>query len=442
MTTIKYNIVTDEGEPSSVTVFPGGRAPLVATREHPNFVQIVDQITVSGKSEDDIIGLFDTATGLTLKFNKVSDRVSIRNGKVYFDNMPTENVLTDAIVRFYLAGHDDYMSLVNFMEKIETNPNPNSRENLFRWLSSGRFSITPDGDIIAYKAVNRKTGYGVVAKGDAVDEYQSIHSGPAIVDGEPVHSGPVPNNPGVIVEMARNEVTFDPHVTCSSGLHVADWSYAKNTMGGHAMLMVLVNPRDVVSVPTDYGDKKMRVCRYKVLKAVETEDTEMLHVNRELQTLTARMPTWVAPKQITKSAEPRGVKKVAAKVKKAVAKKTPPKKVAPKPTEANLRPTTATKAPPKVTKAPAKKAPGKKAPAKKAPTETKVMKPVRLPKYYEQFTLDNFATLPYSKLQWLAKQWELKVVGVRTAASLSKALAAEAQVRLAKAGRGNKTSVS
>jgi hypothetical protein len=427
--TIKFNIVTDEGEPSSVTVFPEGRMPLAATREHPNFTAIMEQITVSGKSEDDIIGLFDTAIGLNLKFNKVSDRVSIRSGKVFFDNMETASVLTDAIIRFYLAGHDDYMSLVNFMEKIETNPNPNSREHLFRWLSSGKFSITPDGDIIGYKAVNRRTGQTVVRSGDPRDEYESIHAGPAIVDGEPV-KGHVPNNPGVIVEMARNEVTFDPHQTCSTGLHVADWSYAKNTMGGHAMLMVLVNPRDVVSVPTDYGDKKMRVCRYKVLAAVTQEDTEMLHVNRELQTLTARMPTWVAPKQITKSTEPRGVKKVAAKVKKAVAKKTAPKKAA-----ASLAPTTATKAPPKVTKAPVKKAaPGKKAPAKKAPA-TKVTKPVKLPKYYEQFTLENFATLPYLKLQWLAKQWEVTTTGLRTAAALSKALHAEAQVRLAKTGR-------
>lgn len=419
---LKYNIVTDDGEPSSVTIFPGDGPPKVATKENPNFAAIIRGITETGKTEEEIIGLFDTAVALTTKFSKVSDRVSIRGGKVFFDNMPTENVLTDAIIRFYLAGHDDFMSLVNFMEKIEVNPNPNSRENLFRWLSSGRFSITPDGDIIAYKSVNRRTGLGVVKAGDPPDEYLSTRSGPAIVDGNPVN-GHVPNNPGVIVEMARDEVTFDPHTTCSKGLHVADWSYASPSgpMDGNAILMVLVNPRDVVSVPTDYGNKKMRVCRYKVLQRVTREETDMLHVNAELQTLTARMVEWSPPKAaLVKSTTP----KKAAPKKAATVKKAAAKKPFAEPVKSGLK------------KAPAKKAaPGKptKKVAEKKPAT--IQKSVKLPKYYEEFTVEHFVTLPFVKLQWLAKQWEIKTTGLRTAAALSRALADAAQVRLAKAGR-------
>src|SRR5580765_2893857 len=131
--TIKYNIVEDDGAPSSVMVFPGsGRSPLVATKEHPNFAAIMDRINVSGENEEQILGLFDREIALKGKFLKVSDRVSIRGGRIYFDNMPQDSVLADATVQFYLAGHDDYMSLVNFMEKIEQNPNPHSREHLFR----------------------------------------------------------------------------------------------------------------------------------------------------------------------------------------------------------------------------------------------------------------------------------------------------------------------
>ena len=421
---LKFNIVTDDGDASSVTVFPGSGSPLVATREHPNFTNIIKGITATGKTEEEIIGLFDIGIGLKTKFQKVSDRVSLREGKVYFDNMPTESVLTDAIIRFHLAGHDDFMSLVNFMEKIEQNPNPNSRENLFRWLKSAKFSITPDGDVIAYKRVNRAKGMS------SEDEcYQSTRSGPAIVDGEPVDNF-VPNKPGVIVEMARNEVTFDPHVTCSQGLHVADWSYANDgPMSGTDTLMVLVNPRDVVSVPTDYGDKKMRVCRYKVLKKVTAEETEMLHVDRELQTLTAHTQTWTPPKGvIERSTTPRkAVKKAATSVKKAVKKATTKKAAKPEP-----KATVAKKV-----SAPIKAAEPKKAAPKKAVSTT--IKPGTLPKYYEQFTTADFAKLPYAKLVWLAKQWEVKPLG-KNAGDHAVALSKEAQVRLDKAVR--KTSSS
>lgn len=412
----KYNIVTDDGDASSVTFFPDGGKPLVATKEHPNFAAIVAGIS-GATDEPTLVGLFDTAIALTGKFNKVSDRVSIRSGKVYFDSQPVESVLTEAIIRFHSAGSDDFMALVNFFEKIEQNPNPNSKENLFRWLKSAKFSITPDGDIIGYKRVVRDRGLSTQ------DEcYKSTASGPAIVDGEPHLTGQVPNRPGVIVEMARNEVTFDPHQTCSHGLHVADWSYANNgPMGGTDTLMVLVNPRDVVSVPVDYHDHKMRVCRYKVLKKVTSEETAMLHVDSALQTLTARLPEWkpapAAP--IKKSSTPRkAIKKAAAIVKKAAGKKAagPIKKAAP---------------------APAKKAPVVKA-APKQTTTTKA-----LPKYYEEFSQADFQKLSFAKLQWLAKQWEIKIKGARTAAAHELALAKEAKKRYAKAtSTKTKTKVS
>jgi hypothetical protein len=422
MPTLKYNIVTDDGDPSSVTIFPEGGKSQVATREHPNFPMILQKIA-DATTEQEVIDLFDVRRAVEGRFNKVSDRVSIRGNNVYFDNMPQEGVLVDTILQFHYAGSDDFMALVNFMEKIELNPNPHSREHLFRWLKSGRFSITPDGDIIAYKGVNRKTGATMVGKGDANDEYLSTRSGPAIVDGNPHKSGFVPNKPGVIVEMARNEVRFDPHVTCSTGLHIADWSYASGM--GDSVLMVLVNPRDVVSVPVDAGDKKMRVCRYKVLKQVDAEDQNMLHVDAALHTLTARMTEWKpAAPQLVRAPEKKASKKAATKAparKKAAVKKVAAKKPA-------------AKAAPKV----AVKKAATKAPAKKAATAVKkAAAQPELPGHYEQFSKAQFASLPMKKLQWLAKQWEVKPEN-RTAEAHVTALAAEAKKRLKKANIGSR----
>ncbi len=409
--TLKFNIVTDDGEETSVTAFVDGRT-LVATKEHTTFDDIIKNLRL-GADEAQVLELFDAGVAINARFNKVSERVSIRNGFVFFDNMKQNSVLSSAILTFFASGQEDFMALVNFMEKIEMNPNPHSREHLFRWLKVGRFGITPEGDIIAYKAVNRATGMNAM---DA-SQFESIHNGPAIVDGYPVN-GKVPNKPGTIIEMARDDVTFDPSITCSQGLHVADWSYAKEQMSGTYMLRVLVNPRDVVSVPNDHYDKKMRVCRYKVLDSVTTEDKTMLNVDRRLQLLTShfetlqpRKPSVVVSKKAAKAAPvtPRTGGGAGA-----VAKKVAVKKAVPAATNA------AAKVPSKMIKG---------APKPPAPPA-----PPKLPKFYEEFTKENFASLPYVKLVWLAKQWEIKPVDRTTAAHVT-ALVKAAKLRIKKVSR-------
>jgi hypothetical protein len=68
--------------------------------------------------------------------------------------------------------------------------------------------------------------------------------------------------------MPRDQVQFDPGVGCHTGLHVGTFEYAAGFAQG-ALLEVVVNPRDVVSVPTDCGAQKMRTCRYTVVGLLE-----------------------------------------------------------------------------------------------------------------------------------------------------------------------------
>lgn len=252
---MRFTLVENDGF-ASVTVLSNGEL-LVATNEHPNFKTIV-ACAIAGEY-DGIEDLFDVSRAVAKKFEKHSERVSIANGQVYFDGEIVDNALTKQILRFMEDGVEDFKPLVNFFEKIAVNPNPHSREQLFRWLQNHDFPIDADGDIIAYKGV-RKDGAG---------NYTSISQGPAIVNGESVR-GYVPNPLGAIVEMPRNTVEFDPAVGCSSGLHAGTWSYASGFAQG-AVLKVKINPRDVVSVPTDCADQKVRVCRYTVLEVTEQE---------------------------------------------------------------------------------------------------------------------------------------------------------------------------
>jgi len=64
---------------------------------------------------------------------------------------------------------------------------------------------------------------------------------------------------GETVAMPREECDSNPNNTCSRGLHVGSMAYVK---GNNLILNCLVSPADVVSVPRDYNNTKMRCCRY------------------------------------------------------------------------------------------------------------------------------------------------------------------------------------
>lgn len=260
MSTIQYSIVSS-GDDSFVTAFiPGEPAPLVAAKSgHPNFDAIVGAL-VSGEydSTDEIAELFDVAQAVAKRFENLSDRVQVGNGRVLFDGRETDNSLTKQIVRFLEEGYG-FEPLVSFMENVMDNPQEHSRQQLFDWLEHHDFTITSDGMIVGYK--------GVASDGN--DSYRSISSGTetVYVDGEP-HQGQIPNPVGATVNMDRGLVQHDPSVGCHRGLHVGTYDYAQSFSHG-TVLEVHVNPRDVVSVPTDCNWAKVRTCRYKVVDVID-----------------------------------------------------------------------------------------------------------------------------------------------------------------------------
>lgn len=247
---LQFTLIGNEDGDSNIVVFVPGSAPQVAHSSHPNFDAIIEGARAGDES---IVSLFDVAATVAEKFQRLSERVTTRYGKLYLDGVEIDNALTEQVLRFLDAGEQDWLPLVRFFENVQANPNPHSREQLYTWLADRAFTITADGLIVGYK------GVAVTAEG----EYVSIHSGRAIVDGQEL-TGRIPNAVGSVVEMPRNEVAFDPSVGCHSGLHFGTFDYAESFAQG-ALLEVVVNPRDVVSVPTDCGAAKARTCRYTVI---------------------------------------------------------------------------------------------------------------------------------------------------------------------------------
>lgn len=254
MSALKYSLVSND-DVKSITVLVDGEF-LVADNLNPNFNSIVAKAIAD--DADGIAALFDTGKAVNDRFEQLTDRAWVAGNSVFFDGDPVNDVITEHILRFLDAG-EDFGPLVAFLDKVSQNPNQHSRENLYRWLAATKgFTIDYDGNIVGYK--------GVIDNGDG--SYRSISSGKGFVNGEAVN-GQIKQEPGDLVTYPRSEVQHDPSVGCSVGLHVGTWEYASGFAQG-AVLLVKVNPRDVVSVPVDASDQKMRVCAYEVLEEVDS----------------------------------------------------------------------------------------------------------------------------------------------------------------------------
>lgn len=193
-------------------------------------------------------------------------RMTLQDNKLFVDGDPMDPALEGHILRMVredgsLKGDRNWRSFAKFVENLYSNMNEHVRQQLFGWLSYentyGRgFTITADGCFIGYKGC-----------AGTAEEPVSRHRGPAVVDGVPMN-GAIPNKPGSIIELARSQVQFDPAVGCASGLHVGTYAYASGWARG-VLVTVKVNPRDVVSVPTECEAQKIRTCRYEVLEVTE-----------------------------------------------------------------------------------------------------------------------------------------------------------------------------
>jgi len=275
-------VLNDGGSVSVVTAFnPDSDNPVyTADSNHPNFREIIAGLE---DGDPDVWDLFDVVKGLSVKFQTVTDRVTFDGDTIYWDGDPVHSVLADQLVRSLENGTigADAVALAKFWEKLEANPNEHSRTQAYDWLAAHKFQITPDGDVVGYKGV-----YEDVAE-DGSKTYRSWHA--STVEGKPaayVNDVPLPERVqvthaiGDVVTMPRSEVSHNPREACMRGLHVATRSYAASY--GNVILEVHVNPRDIVSVPTDAHGDKVRVCRFKAHRiAVAPEQMGEAPVLRE-----------------------------------------------------------------------------------------------------------------------------------------------------------------
>lgn len=259
--------ITNKDGVQWISVFFAGHKGRSTSEAHPNFKVIVDRLKAD-PTDSGVMELFDVEQAARDRFESLGERFQVKDGRFFIDGVEARNSLTDQIIRFLYAGNDlDWQPLVKFYENLLSNPNKHSREQLYNWLDQHNFTIDQDGYLIGYKAVY------LASSGD---HYTSTVAGYAIINGVEHTSGFVPYRVGDVVTMPRDKVQHDPSQGCSHGLHVGTHNYASSYTGGNYVLRVKVNPRDVVSVPTDSGWAKLRCCRFEIIDAGKLEVQEPL----------------------------------------------------------------------------------------------------------------------------------------------------------------------
>jgi hypothetical protein len=226
---------------NSLTVFVDGRT-FAVTASNKLYNMILDAIKI--KNWDAVRGLSRMKDLIVLKSHGA---ISVCEDAIYYNGTPIHNALTNRILDMFANGFE-IDPLIRFMDNLMQNPSQSAINELYDFLSCSELPITEDGHFLAYKMI----------RGDYKD----------------IYSGTMDNAVGSVVEVPRETVDSDRNRTCSTGLHFASLNYVENgnygsRQQGHRLVVLKINPRDVVSIPVDYNNSKGRACKYLILEEID-----------------------------------------------------------------------------------------------------------------------------------------------------------------------------
>ena len=216
--------------------------------DHINYKMILEALPTA--SADELLDIVDVEKAVSAFSDGL---VEIKNGKVLYEGEEVHGSISKRILEFMSKGLPFY-PLVNFLHNLMENPSMQSQKELYDFLEHEHLPITEDGHFLAYKAV----------RSDFKDKYRGVFD----------------NSVGQVVKMQRAKVDDDRARGCSDGLHAGALNYVAgygSVDAGDRIVIVKINPRDVVSVPSDCNCEKLRTCRYEVVGEYQGELSKPLY---------------------------------------------------------------------------------------------------------------------------------------------------------------------
>ena len=241
--------------------------------------------------------------------NKVeqSKILTLRGHSVYMLDVSELSIPEDFVSKIIEAEEKgdtaELQKFKNFWTLVSLNPDSRVRNNLFWFIRKWDMQITESGLIIAYrnadikkeakyttnqvkaiinayykeKYINHKNPYeevfflgeNMANLGEIYDEIVNGGDSPIYTD---QHSHSTEIRLGHPVSIPREECDADQEHSCSRGLHTGAKGWLKQNYYGSVGLMVLVNPANVVAVPTIDNYGKMRTCEYFPIAIIDFDE--------------------------------------------------------------------------------------------------------------------------------------------------------------------------
>lgn len=218
---------------NSLTVSVEGKTYTINSG-HPSWRQAIESL-----KRKDYQALKDLVSVQKAFCSFTGDKVKVIDNQVFFNGEPINSYLSEKILSFMEKGLP-HESLIKFLERLMANPSRRAVTELYSFLRHKSLPITDDGTFLAYKSV----------RSDYTDH----------------HTGDFNNSIGNTLEMTRNNVCDDHNQGCSVGFHAGSLEYASSFGGADSVLLIVeIDPADVVSVPSDCNCQKLRTCKYTVV---------------------------------------------------------------------------------------------------------------------------------------------------------------------------------
>jgi hypothetical protein len=247
--TISY-IISDE----SITMFMNGDLHIISKGSHKNFQDIKDALKVYPHDEQAILDLINAPSQEIVDLG--GGKVQVVDGQLYVGGRQIVGRLTERLILNLKEGFD-VDPMVNFLTNLLENPSKRAVDELYSWMEACDMPITPDGHLLAFKRIRQNW--------------------------KDIRTNSMDNSIGKFVSLPRNMVDEDQTVTCSQGLHFCSMGYLDFYSSSHPetdrVVVVKINPRDVVAIPVDYQNQKGRCCLYEVIEEIPRDNLKFYHTS-------------------------------------------------------------------------------------------------------------------------------------------------------------------
>ena len=229
-----------DGDNAFITIIVDGGVQHTIRHGSLNFGKAVDLYVA--QNWDDLINIISPENYIKKLYAKY-EQIEVKNGNVYVNDVAMHTLDAQRIIECLVKGAD-VTHIFKFVIRLQNNPSRRAVQELYKFLEHKNLGISVNGNLIAYKAV----------RNNYTDK----------------HTGSFDNSIGNVLEMSRNQVDDDKDNGCSYGFHAGSLKYATEFASGNdRVVLVEIDPADVVSIPTDCEFQKLRTCKYKVISEFE-----------------------------------------------------------------------------------------------------------------------------------------------------------------------------